>query len=114
MAKNKQYTPKSGPTSFMLISEDSADAAEEVVKRAILAKTPMELADVFAGNSYLNGKMFYRALDLNEERAGSSRTSIATQSDIFTLAYLDHVKKNKLIDAADVDGVAKLILNSIK
>ena len=92
--------------------------AKDLVKKAVDSKTPLELASVFdtADNEYLtsfmNGKMFYKALDLTPQNL-DSEYAMEVKEGIYRLTLLDVWKRGNLISKDLADKTAKKIMRFI-
>jgi hypothetical protein len=97
-SKMEKYIFKSQPNEYIIIPSIAAREGEELVKRIIEAKTPLELADVFNENKFLGDKVFSKALDLSERTANAER-GLVLQDGIYFLNYITYEEKSGIIDA---------------
>jgi hypothetical protein len=100
-------------------SEECAQYAERFMKAVVKAESPMELAELFYGNSYLkkdmdgSAKIFNYALDYSDSRSGIYHLveDIKFLEDIYTLAFADYSRKNNLFKEKEADKFVKSLVD---
>jgi len=112
----RTYAFKTKPKKGVLIPLECAVKGEELVRLAIAAETPLELAELFYKHPYLNGnvgdKMFNHSLDLTEKTKDSMK-SLILQDNLYFLNFIDYAKNQKVITEKKADKAILKVLYSM-